>query len=88
MSILSLRLAFCVTLSNFDLNVSGEAIVRVGNLGILPISRVQVYSQLNYSVGEDAEMHLLLPSLSYRMDRKKLTVHVHVQCMQNAPTSS
>lgn len=72
MSILSVTLGFCVTLSNLNLNVSGEAIMRVGNLGVLPISRVQVYSQLNLnsSMGGDAEMHLLLPSLSYLMDRK------------------
>ena len=73
---------FCVTLTNLVVNLGGEAILRVGNLGVLLNSRVKVQTQLtpNSTVGGDAEVHLLLPSLSYPMQKPYRWVCMHVQC--------
>lgn len=79
---LSSTLAFCVTLTNLDINSGGKAILRVRNLGVLPNSRVNVQTHLtpNSTVGRDAEMHLLLPSLSYPTQKPYGWVCKHVQC--------
>lgn len=50
---LSLTLAFCVTLTNLGINLGAEAIMRVGNLGVLPNSTAKVQTQFtpNSTVG-------------------------------------
>lgn len=54
---LPLTLAFCVTLTNLGINLGGEAILRVGNLGVLPSSRAKVETQFtpNSTVGGDGD---------------------------------
>jgi len=79
---LSLTLAFCVTLTNLDVNLGAEALLRVGNMGVLPHSRAKVQTQLtpNCTVGGDAEMHLLVPSYAHPMQKPYGWVCTHVQC--------
>lgn len=79
---LSLTLTFHATLTNLDINLGGEGMLRVGNLGVLPSSRVKVQTHLtpNSTVEGDAEMHLLLPYFSYPTQKPYGWVCMHVQC--------
>lgn len=79
--------AFCLILTNPDLNVGEEAIKSVGNVGVLPSSRGQVHIHLNHkaSVGGDADMNLLLLSHTLCKEKTRQVGCLHVQCMQNSP---
>lgn len=74
-------LALWVTLISLDINLGGEATLRVSNLRVPPNSRVKVQTQLtpNSTLGRNAEIRLL-PSVSYPRPKPYKWVCTHGQC--------
>lgn len=78
-------LALCVTLISLDINLGGEATLRVGNLRVPPSSTVKVQTQLTPNSTRGVKQRCACSLLSHTLGKSHTGGFAH---MANAPPSS